>query len=107
MNGLWRGRRVLITGHTGFKGSWLGTWLHQLGDDGQHPHEDLSLQLDSSRARAVLGWQPQLTLPTALEWTVRWYLAFGASEGEALELMLDQIRTYEGLLAGSGLVLAS
>ena len=22
---------VLITGHTGFKGSWLGTWLHVLG----------------------------------------------------------------------------
>lgn len=25
------GRRVLITGHTGFKGGWLATWLHQLG----------------------------------------------------------------------------
>jgi CDP-glucose 4,6-dehydratase len=27
----WAGRRVLITGHTGFKGSWLSLWLHQLG----------------------------------------------------------------------------
>jgi CDP-glucose 4,6-dehydratase len=25
------GRSVLITGHTGFKGSWLALWLHQLG----------------------------------------------------------------------------
>lgn len=25
------GRRVLVTGHTGFKGSWLGLWLHALG----------------------------------------------------------------------------
>jgi CDP-glucose 4,6-dehydratase len=27
----WQGRRVLITGHTGFKGSWLALWLNSLG----------------------------------------------------------------------------
>lgn len=27
----WRGRRVLLTGHTGFKGSWLALWLKSLG----------------------------------------------------------------------------
>ncbi|MEP5764421.1 MAG: CDP-glucose 4,6-dehydratase [Halieaceae bacterium] len=27
----WLGKRVLLTGHTGFKGSWLGLWLLQLG----------------------------------------------------------------------------
>lgn len=27
----WAGRRVLITGHTGFKGSWLSLWLQSLG----------------------------------------------------------------------------
>lgn len=27
----WKGRRVLITGHTGFKGSWLSIWLSRLG----------------------------------------------------------------------------
>jgi CDP-glucose 4,6-dehydratase len=27
----WNGTRVLLTGHTGFKGSWLSLWLHSLG----------------------------------------------------------------------------
>ncbi|HWH12761.1 MAG TPA: CDP-glucose 4,6-dehydratase [Solirubrobacteraceae bacterium] len=27
----WRGRRVLLTGHTGFKGAWLSLWLERLG----------------------------------------------------------------------------
>jgi CDP-glucose 4,6-dehydratase len=32
-NSFWQGRRVLITGHTGFKGSWLWQWLGILGAD--------------------------------------------------------------------------
>lgn len=28
---LWHGRRVLVTGHTGFKGAWLSLWLESLG----------------------------------------------------------------------------
>jgi CDP-glucose 4,6-dehydratase len=27
----WRGRRVLVTGHSGFKGVWLTLWLQSLG----------------------------------------------------------------------------
>ncbi len=27
----WRNKKVFITGHTGFKGSWLALWLHSLG----------------------------------------------------------------------------
>ncbi len=27
----WAGKRVLLTGHTGFKGSWLSLWLQSMG----------------------------------------------------------------------------
>jgi CDP-glucose 4,6-dehydratase len=30
-NGFFSGKTVLVTGHTGFKGSWLSIWLHELG----------------------------------------------------------------------------
>lgn len=32
-NKFWAGKRVLVTGHTGFKGGWLTLWLNRLGAD--------------------------------------------------------------------------
>jgi nucleoside-diphosphate-sugar epimerase len=29
--GFYAGKRILVTGHTGFKGGWLALWLHRLG----------------------------------------------------------------------------
>jgi CDP-glucose 4,6-dehydratase len=40
----WAGRRVLVTGHTGFKGAWLSLWLESLGA----PVSGLSLEPPSS-----------------------------------------------------------
>jgi CDP-glucose 4,6-dehydratase len=31
MNEFWKSKRVLVTGHTGFKGGWLALWLSSLG----------------------------------------------------------------------------
>ena len=40
----YKGKKVLITGHTGFKGSWLAVWLHSLGAEvvgiGLDPYTD-------------------------------------------------------------------
>lgn len=45
--GFWSGRSVLITGHTGFKGSWLTLWLKRLGAEvsglSLAPHTEPSL----------------------------------------------------------------
>ena len=30
---IYNGKKVLVTGHTGFKGSWLTLWLKNLGAD--------------------------------------------------------------------------
>ena len=30
-NNFYKDKRILVTGHTGFKGSWLSVWLHELG----------------------------------------------------------------------------
>ncbi len=30
-NKFWKGKKVMLTGHTGFKGSWLSLWLQSLG----------------------------------------------------------------------------
>ena len=44
---LYKGKRVLLTGDTGFKGSWLSLWLHELGAEvvgyALPPAEDFSL----------------------------------------------------------------
>lgn len=55
----YRGRRVLVTGHTGFKGSWLSLWLEQLGaqlcgialDPATMPNhwDRLALEIDQQR----------------------------------------------------------
>jgi CDP-glucose 4,6-dehydratase len=43
----WKDKRVLVTGHTGFKGSWLTLWLNRLGAQvtgiSRHPHTDPNL----------------------------------------------------------------
>jgi len=48
-------------------------------DDGPHPHEAHYLKLDSSRARARLGWRPLAGLEQGLAATADWYREYESS----------------------------
>jgi CDP-glucose 4,6-dehydratase len=62
-------------------------------DDGPHPHEARYLKLDSSRARAHLGWRPPVALEQALASVVDWYQAL--SEGADMRsVTLGQIGAF-------------
>ncbi|MFZ5585750.1 MAG: CDP-glucose 4,6-dehydratase [Thermodesulfobacteriota bacterium] len=88
--GAYAGRRVLLTGHSGFKGSWLALWLQALGaevlglslDPPSDPHHlallglDLpALRLDLRDApaleRAVMDFAPQAVFHLAAQPLVR------------------------------------
>jgi CDP-glucose 4,6-dehydratase len=59
-------------------------------------HEAGYLKLDSSKARAELGWAPQLRLKSALEWVIDWYQT--AEPGADMQTFtLKQIAEYESL----------
>ena len=62
-------------------------------DSGPRPHEAGLLRLDSSKARAALGWRPALTLDRALEWIVSWHKAVGSGD-DARAVTLAQIADY-------------
>jgi CDP-glucose 4,6-dehydratase len=75
--------------------SWEGhaSWTF---DGGTHPAEAHYLKLDASKARTELPWHPVLPLEAALEWVVKWYVAF--KKGDDLRsLTIAQIKQYEAL----------
>jgi CDP-glucose 4,6-dehydratase len=62
-------------------------------DPGPHPHEARYLKLDSSKARARLGWRPSWGLDEGLEAVVSWYRAL--REGEDMGAVThDQIQAF-------------
>jgi CDP-glucose 4,6-dehydratase len=61
----WRGRRVLLTGHTGFKGAWLLLWLQELGAQvwgyalEAEPAPNLFRQLAAEQPTQAHAWHHQ------------------------------------------------
>ncbi|MFT3848115.1 MAG: CDP-glucose 4,6-dehydratase [Propionivibrio sp.] len=87
---VYRGCRVLVTGHTGFKGSWLALWLQELGAEvsgiALDPETEpshwnlLALDIDDRRldirdadalAEAIQGFRPEIVFHLAAQPLVR------------------------------------
>ena len=73
--------------------AWAGAAAAPAFDEAPRPHEAGLLRLDSSRARAALGWRPALTLAEAIDWIVAWHAAVRAGE-DARAVTLHQIGHY-------------
>ena len=92
MSSFWQGKKVFLTGHTGFKGSWLSFWLINLGaqvrglsqppttDDALFEQLDLGSQLNhllgDIRDRdlvkeTLVDWQPDVVFHLAAQPLVR------------------------------------
>lgn len=59
-NNIYKDKTVLLTGHTGFKGSWLALWLHQLGAkvigySKDYPSEPTHFQLLKLEITSIIG----------------------------------------------------
>lgn len=88
----YRGRRVLVTGHTGFKGGWLSAWLERLGAEvwglalppeaGQKVYENLApgtfkgeyfvdVRDASALRRAIADCQPEFVFHLAAQALVK------------------------------------
>lgn len=88
----WSGRRVLLTGHTGFKGSWLAWWLVQMGarvqglglEPSTHPglftllglrhalnHQVADVRDGAAVADVVLRFEPEVVFHLAAQALVR------------------------------------
>ena len=61
----------------------------------KQPHEARLLKLDSTKAKAELGWLPKLNLNEAVNLTAEWYRAF-KDEKDLVKLTGEQINFYLG-----------
>lgn len=86
----WRGRRVLVTGDTGFKGTWLSLWLQRLGATvvgmslppsdprsiyaagvADWPHHDVDIRDRDATARVIADLKPDVAFHLAAQALVR------------------------------------
>ncbi len=70
----------------------------RIASEGTGPHEASLLSLDISKARDALDFHPVMDIEATIEWTVAGYQALKPSDGQARQVLVDQIASYEALL---------
>jgi len=109
----WAGRRVLVTGHTGFKGAWLHLWLRLLGADvigfALPPATDPCLwSLVGEDSRSVLGDIRDAELVASVVANVAPEIVIHmAAQALVRESYRDPVATYATNVQGTAILLAA
>jgi CDP-glucose 4,6-dehydratase len=62
-----------------------------------HPHEAGLLQLNSDKARSLLGWEPRTNCKKGVIDTIKWYKKYYRDNPDMKEVTLNQIEEYENI----------
>jgi CDP-glucose 4,6-dehydratase len=109
----WTGRKVFLTGHTGFKGGWLALWLTRMGAEvrgyGLDPATEPSLFATARVGELLEDVRGDLKDAARLEWAIRDFAPEVVFHLAAQPLVrasyADPIGTYETNVMGTARVL--
>ncbi|BDT78451.1 CDP-glucose 4,6-dehydratase [Polynucleobacter yangtzensis] len=105
----WRGKRVLITGHTGFKGGWLSLWLQEMGAKlyglSLAPPTSPSLFIEASVAKGMQNNEGDIrdfgTVVAAMAWAKPEIILHLAAQPLVRKSYIDPIETYSTNVMGT------
>ena len=106
---LYSGRKVLVTGHTGFKGSWLTMWLRELGaevtgialDPPTEPSHFVSTKLDHDIQDYRIDLRDLVALKNAIFSAQPDFLFHLAAQPLVRQSYADPVRTYATNMMGT------
>jgi CDP-glucose 4,6-dehydratase len=111
MTQFWSGKRVFLTGHTGFKGAWLALWLRDLGAAvtgyALAPHTQPSLhEITGAQGESIIAdVRDHATMHRAMTRADPQVVIHMAAQALVKESYRNPIETYASNVMGTGIVL--